>query len=153
MFIEAFDNVNEASDITIVEIANAIAAFEGTECRNFDSPFDKYLEGDKTAMNSAQKRGMELFYGKVSCSNCHSGPLLSNQSFQALGLPPLGPGRTLLNDLISRDVGRLAVSDDPDDAYRFRVPFLRNVKQHQVEQRNGEPAAGSVARIRRLRTA
>ena len=43
MFIEAFDNVNQASDITIVEIANAIAAFEGTEYRNFDSPFDKYL--------------------------------------------------------------------------------------------------------------
>lgn len=127
MFIDAFDNVNEASDITIVEIANAIAAFEGTEYRNFDSPFDKYLEGDETALNDAQKRGMELFYGKVGCSSCHAGPMLSNQSFQALALPPLGPGRTLLNDPIARDVGRMAVSDAPEDAYRFRVPFLRNV--------------------------
>ncbi|WP_321345364.1 cytochrome c peroxidase [Breoghania sp.] len=127
MFIDAFDNVNESSDITIVEIANAIAAFEGTEYRNFDSPFDKYLEGDKTALNDAEKRGMTLFYGKARCSECHSGPLMSDQSFRALALPPFGPGRTLLNDPISRDVGRVAVSDVPEDAYRFRVPFLRNI--------------------------
>lgn len=127
MFIDAFDHVNDASDITIVEIANAIAAFEGTEFRNFDSPFDKYLEGDDTALNDTQKRGMELFYGKAGCSGCHAGPLLSNQSFQAMGLPPFGPGLTFLNDPIARDVGRMAVSDDLDDAYRFRVPFLRNV--------------------------
>lgn len=127
MFIDAFDHVNDASDITIVEIANAIAAFEGTEFRNFDSPFDKYLNGDETALNDAEMRGMKLFYGKIGCSDCHAGPLLSNQSFQALGLPAFGPGITTLNDPISRDVGRLTVSDDPDDAYRFRVPFLRNV--------------------------
>jgi cytochrome c peroxidase len=70
---------------------------------------------------------MELFYGKAGCSGCHAGPLLSNQSFQAMGLPPFGPGLTFLNDPIARDVGRMAVSDDLDDAYRFRVPFLRNV--------------------------
>lgn len=127
MFIEAFDAVEKAEDITIVEIANAIAAFEGTEFRNHDSPFDKYLMGDEAALNAAEKRGMELFYGDVGCSNCHAGPLLSNQSFQALGLPPFGPGKTLLNDPIPRDVGRLAISDAPGDAYSFRVPFLRNV--------------------------
>ncbi len=127
MFVEAFDTVEDASDITIVEIANAIAAFEGTEYRNFDSPFDKYLEGDETALDDAQLRGMTLFYGKAGCSSCHSGPLMSDQSFRALALPPFGPGRTLLNDPIARDVGRMAVSDEPEDAYRFRVPFLRNV--------------------------
>nr|WP_290560281.1 cytochrome c peroxidase [Aestuariivita sp.] len=126
-FTEAFDNVNDASDITIVEIANAIAAFVGTEFRNFDSPFDKYLNGDETALDDAQARGMELFFGDVGCVSCHAGPLLSNQSFQALGLPPFGPGLTFLNDPIPRDVGRMAISDNLDDAYRFRVPFLRNV--------------------------
>lgn len=127
MFIDAFDDVSNAEDITIVHIANAIAAFEGTEFRNFDSPFDKYLNGDETALSEPQKRGMELFYGKIGCSDCHAGPLLSNQSFMALGLPTFGPGLTPLNDPIPRDVGRMAVSDDMEDAYRFRVPFLRNV--------------------------
>lgn len=127
MFVEAFEHVNDASDITMVEIANAIAAFEGTEFRNFDSPFDAYLNGDESALTDAQKRGMELFYGEVGCVSCHAGPLLSNQSFKALGLPPFGPGQTRLNDPIARDVGRMAISDNLEDAYRFRVPSLRNV--------------------------
>lgn len=127
LFVDAFDTVDEASDITIVEIANAIAAFEATEYRNFDSPFDKYLAGEETALNDAEKRGMELFYGKAGCVECHSGPLMSDQSYRALGLPVFGPGRTSLNDPIARDVGRMAISDQPEDAYRFRVPFLRNV--------------------------
>lgn len=127
MFIEAFDNVDSAEDITIVEIVNAIAAFEGTEFKNFDSPFDKYLNGEEAALDDAQKRGMELFFGEVGCSDCHAGSMLSNQSFQALGLPLFGPGRDLPNDPILRDVGRLGETDELDDAYRFRVPFLRNV--------------------------
>ena len=127
LFVEAFEHVKQTSDITIVEIANAIAAFEATEFQNFDSPFDKYLQGQEDALSAAQKRGMALFYGEAGCSGCHAGPLLSDQSFRALALPPFGPGQTLLTDPIARDVGRLAVSDAPDDAYRFRVPFLRNV--------------------------
>lgn len=127
LFTEAFDHVNEASDITIVEIANAIAAFTAIEFRNFDSPFDKYLGGDEDALTAAQKRGMDLFYGEVGCSGCHAGPLMSDQSFRGLGLPPFGPGLTFLNDPIARDVGRMAISDKLEDAYRFRVPFLRNV--------------------------
>jgi len=127
LFVAAFDTVDDASDITIVEIVNAIAAFIGTEFRNFDSPFDKYLGGDETALTDAQLRGMELFYGEVGCVSCHSGSLMSNQSFQALALPPFGPGQTTLNDPIARDVGRMAISDKLEDAYRFRVPFLRNV--------------------------
>lgn len=52
---DAFDTVEKAEDITIVEIANVIAAFEGTEFRNYDSPFDKYLMGDEAALNAAKK--------------------------------------------------------------------------------------------------
>ncbi|WP_425101837.1 cytochrome-c peroxidase [Tropicibacter sp. S64] len=137
LFQEAFDTVKSPEDITIVEIANAIAAFEAVEYQNFDSPFDKYLAGDETALNPAQKRGMELFYGEVGCSDCHSGPLMTDQSFRALGLPPFGPGNTLLNDPIPRDVGRLAISDLPEDAYRFRVPPLRNVALSAPYGHNG----------------
>lgn len=127
LFVNAFDNIDSFDQVTIVEIANAVAAFIGTEFRNHDSPFDKYLAGDTAALNDQQQRGMSLFYGEIGCSNCHAGSMLSNQSFQALGLPVFGPGRTRPFDPMNRDVGRLAETDDLDDAYRFRVPFLRNV--------------------------
>ena len=72
MFVAAFDNVEDKSDITYVEIANAIAAFVGTEFKNYDSPFDAYLAGDKTAVSDEQMRGMTLFFGDAGCSVTHT---------------------------------------------------------------------------------
>ena len=126
-FVAAFDHVERPEEVSIVEIANAIAAFIGTEFRNHDSPFDRHLAGDATALDPAERRGMELFFGEAGCSGCHSGPLLSDQSFHALGLPAFGPGRKRMWDPMPRDVGRMGESDDLRDAYRFRTPFLRNV--------------------------
>lgn len=128
LFVEAFDYINIASEVSIVEIANALAAFMGTEWRNFDSPFDEYLAGNKAALTSVQLDGMNLFYGKANCAQCHTGPLLSNQEFYALALPPFGPGRTRLFDPYARDIGRMGESDSLEDAYRFRTPSLRNVE-------------------------
>ena len=127
MFVEAFDHIESSEDVTIVEIANALAAFMGTEWKNFDSPFDAYLAGDETALTPEATRGMELFYGDANCSTCHSGPLMSDQEFHALALPAFGPGKTRRFDPQPRDVGRMGESDRLEDAYRFRTPMLRNV--------------------------
>ncbi len=126
-FVNAFESVDSAEDVTIVEIANALAAFMALEWRSTDSPFDQFLAGDIDALSSKQKDGMELFFGKAKCSTCHSGPFLSDQKFHALGLPPFGPGRTRQWDPYARDVGRMGESNRLEDAYRFRTPMLRNV--------------------------
>ncbi len=127
MFVENFDHIDEPADVTISEIANAIAAYIATEWRNHDSPFDAHLAGDDTALGPDARAGMTLFYGKAGCSTCHSGPLLTDQRFHALALPAFGPGRTRPFDPYARDVGRMAESDRIEDAYRFRTPALRNV--------------------------
>lgn len=127
MFVAAFDDVDQALDINITHVVNAIAAFETHEFTSFDSPFDAYLGGDETALNAEQKAGMALFYGKAECSSCHSGKLLSDQQFHALMLPHFGPGKTRQWDPVVRDVGRMGASDRLEDAYRFRTPMLRNV--------------------------
>ena len=127
MFVGTFDHIETADQVTIVEIANALAAFIGSEWRNHDSPFDQYLAGDAAAILPEARRGMALFYGEAGCSACHSGPLMSDQEFHALALPAFGPGKTRRFDLQPRDVGRMAESDRLEDAYRFRTPMLRNV--------------------------
>ena len=126
-FVEAFPDVTTAEEVTIVEIANALAAFMAIEWQSIDSPFDAYLAGDEDALSLKQKRGMDLFYGKARCSTCHAGPLMSDQEFHALGLPAFGPGRTRRFDPYARDVGHMAESDRLEDAYAFRTPMLRNV--------------------------
>ncbi len=127
MFVAAFDNIDRADEVTIVEIGNALAAFIGSEWANHDSPFDAYLSGDIAALSSDAQAGMDLFFGEAGCSTCHAGPLLSDQEFHALALPAFGPGKTRRFDLQPRDVGRMAESDRLEDAYRFRTPMLRNV--------------------------
>lgn len=126
-FVEAFAHIQTPDEVTIVEIANALAAFMGTEWQSYDSPFDAFLNGNEGALSPDQRAGMDLFYTKAGCAACHAGPLLSDQKFYALGLPQFGPGRTRRFDPIPRDVGRMGKSDDLEDAYRFRTPMLRNV--------------------------
>jgi len=127
MFVAAFEHVEAPEEVTIVEIGNAIGAFIAAEWQSHDSPFDRWLAGDTAALDEKQRRGMDLFFGKADCASCHSGPLLSDQKFHALGLPQFGPGRTRRFDPMPRDVGRMGESDLLEDAYRFRTPQLRNV--------------------------
>ena len=127
MFVEGFDHIDRPEDVTIVEIGNALGAFMASEWRNHDSPFDRFLAGDPSALSVPQIRGMDLFFGKAGCVDCHSGPLLSDQKFHALALPAFGPGKTRRFDPQPRDVGRMGESDILEDAYRFRTPMLRNV--------------------------
>lgn len=136
-FVEAFDHIEKPEAVTIVEIANALAAFMGTEWQSYDSPYDKYLAGEVSALTDQQRLGMKLFFGKAKCATCHSGPLFSDQSFYALGLPPFGPGRTRRFDPMTRDVGRMGESDALEDAYRFRTPGLRNVSVTAPYGHNG----------------
>ncbi len=126
-FVAAFEHVLKPQDVEITDIANALAAFMATEWQSIDSPYDRYLTGDTSALSAAQTRGFDLFFGKAGCSACHAGPLLSDQKFHALGLPPFGPGRTRMFDPMVRDVGRMGESNNIADAYRFRTPMLRNV--------------------------
>jgi cytochrome c peroxidase len=125
LFAAAFETVDTSLDITIVEVGNALGAFITTEWRSFDSPYDAWLAGRSLPQDA--ERGRALFFGEARCASCHSGPLFTDQSFHALGLPAFGPGRTRTFDKLPRDVGRMGETDLLSDAYRFRTPSLRNV--------------------------
>jgi cytochrome c peroxidase len=38
-----------------------------------DTPFDRYADGQSDALTSQQKQGLDLFFGKAKCANCHGG--------------------------------------------------------------------------------
>ncbi len=65
----------------------AIAAFERTMIHN-DTPLDRFLKGDESALSDQQKAGMELFNGKAGCIQCHNGALASDEKYYNLGVPP-----------------------------------------------------------------
>lgn len=137
LFVESFAHIEHPSEISIVDIGNAIGAFVNHQWRSYDSPFDDYVKGNRDALTDQQIRGLALFYGEGQCANCHSGKWFTDNEFYALGLPAFGPGRTRRYNDIARDLGRMAESDELDDIYRFRTPPLRNVELTSPYGHNG----------------
>ena len=106
----------EAEDpITYDNMARAIGAFE----RNLMTPgrFDRFLEGDATALDEQERRGLATFLS-VGCNTCHTGPAVGGQLYRKLGF--IFPYQT-------EDPGREAVTGLESDRYHFKVPSLRNV--------------------------
>ena len=137
LFVESFAHIEHPSEISIVDIGNAIGAFVNHQWRSYDSPFDDYVKGNRDALTDKQMRGLALFFGEGQCANCHSGKWFTDNQFYALGLPAFGPGRTRRYNDIARDLGRMAESDALDDIYRFRTPPLRNVELTSPYGHNG----------------
>jgi len=128
------EEIIRAEDITFAHAANAIAAFESLAWRADNSPFDRYIRGDRDAMSKNAEKGMMLFYkgdGRGSaCADCHSGVYQTDQAFHAIAMPQIGAGRGSngpgRHDGIE-DFGRYQVTGNPEDILRFRTPSLRNV--------------------------
>jgi len=122
------DQVTSADDMTFVQVANALAAFQAWAFRFDASPFDRFLEGDWRAMSPAQIRGMNVFYGEAGCSSCHSGTFQTDHDFHAIAMPQIGPGkRTREGATDTADFGLFFTTGMPEDRYKFRTPALRNV--------------------------
>ncbi|APG48946.1 cytochrome-c peroxidase [Phaeobacter porticola] len=124
---QRFDEVIGTNEpIRFTDIGNMLAAFIRFEWRADDSPFDRAMMGHGD-LPVAAARGQALFYGVAGCSACHSGWLQTDNAFYAIAMPQLGPGKAARFETHARDDGRLRVTGDPADAYRFRTPSLRNV--------------------------
>ena len=126
LFIAAYDDVTTAADITYVHAANAIAAYEAVAFRADNSPYNRFLRGDRNAMTDDAQKGMKLFFGKARCSRCHNGELLTDLEFHAIAMPQFGPGKGDGFDG-NEDYGRERVTGDAVDRYKFRTPTLHNV--------------------------
>lgn len=116
----------QAAGIGFTDISNAIAEFMAFEWRSDQSAFDADLRGQAPLMGQAAE-GLALFYGRARCSACHSGPLLTDHAFHAMGQPQLGPGKAARFERHARDDGRIRVTGRDSDRYAFRTPSLRNV--------------------------
>lgn len=132
LFAAAYPQV-PLEEIGFQHAANAIAAFEIDAFTLTDAPWDRYLQGERDALSSAQKEGAALFYGRAGCASCHSGSLMTDQGFHNIAVPQFGPGK-LENGF---DPGRYQQSNDFDDMCAFRTPPLRNVALTGPYMHNG----------------
>jgi cytochrome c peroxidase len=123
LFAAAYPDV-PPEQIGFEHAAAAIAAYEIAAFTFMDSPWDRYLAGEQTALNDEAKAGAILFYGDADCGACHGGNLLTDQQYHNIGAPQLGPGKLSDDGL---DLGRFLETGHHADRYAFRTPPLRNV--------------------------
>jgi cytochrome c peroxidase len=138
-----------------VNIGKAIAAYE-RRIEFGPARFDRYVEaltGTTRAegiLTSDEIAGLRLFIGKARCTQCHNGPLFTNNEFHNTGVPalttlPIDDGRltgaaSVLNDEFncrsrwSDARSRCAeleylVTNDHTLERAYKVPSLRNVAE------------------------
>lgn len=116
-YCELFQEVFGNNNCSIDEIAKSIATFERTIVSG-NSPYDRYMKGDKTAMTQEQIYGFAVFK-KVGCANCHAGPLFTDGRFLNIGIGMDSP---------NPDTGRYEITKDEKDWGAFKVPTLREAE-------------------------
>lgn len=127
---QEFEKVFGKGKITIDKLAKAVAAYERTLITP-NSPYDKFVAGDKKALSESAQRGWKLV-STVGCVSCHNGPMFAGPAL------PLGTGfyqkfPTVPNAELekkhhfSEDLGRFAETKKPEDKNFWRVSSWRNV--------------------------
>lgn len=110
LFEDAFPN----RTVEPYTISRAIAAYERSLLSG-NSAFDQfYYFGDSSALSSLQQRGWQIF--EASCTTCHSGFMLTNFSFENVGL---------YEQYV--DYGRMRITRDTSDWGKVKTPSLRNI--------------------------
>jgi cytochrome c peroxidase len=135
----------------VEDMARAISAFERTLVF-LNSPFDRFLAGDKHAISAQAKRGWALYNGKGRCMSCHqlnpSNPLGMDNDFHNIGVAALnrdfeqlanqaldklqgGGGVHAIDQLALKtkfsELGRFLVTADRSDIGAFKTMQVRNV--------------------------
>ncbi|MFO1518721.1 MAG: cytochrome c peroxidase [bacterium] len=108
-------------------VAQAIASFERTLLSG-NSKYDRFTNGDKSALNDSEARGKDLFFGKAKCVVCHNGPIFSDSAFHNLGVGMNQP---------KPDVGRYQETKEAKDMGAFKTPMLRDLQKSAPYMHDG----------------
>jgi cytochrome c peroxidase len=126
-YVTAFKAAFGSGEVKFPRVAQAIATFERTLVSN-KAPFDRWIDGDESAISDSAKHGFLLFNGAGHCAACHSGWRFTDDGFHDIGLPDddVGRGGQVPNVVLLR--------------HAFKTPTLRNVDQRAPYMHNGSLA-------------
>ena len=126
--------------VTAENAVRAIAAFERTLV-TADAPYDRYVNGDKTALTALQLRGMRAFR-EVGCSRCHQGaafdgPALRSGTAFIMKFPTNRLSPFVASYDLTKDQGRYEWTGREQDRFLWRVASLRNLRYTAPYMHNG----------------
>ncbi len=139
--VAEFKQIFGTGKITFENVRKAIGAYERTLLTR--GAYDRFLEGDDSAISAQAKRGMTLFIVK-GCKGCHTGMSVGGQRIEKFPLRhyfmdyvglALKPGMQIKESPFPFEnkggfLGR-------DNRLRFKVPILRNITKTAPYFHNG----------------
>jgi cytochrome c peroxidase len=126
MFQAAYPGVAFDS-MSFAHAGNAMGCWITAVFASTNTPWDRFLSGTTDAMTETQILGARAFLGSAKCSQCHSGPALSDNKFHNVLTAQVGPGFGDGPDGRD-DFGRMRQTGNLKHKYQFRTPPLRNVE-------------------------
>lgn len=113
LFAESF---HDLQPVTAHNTVRAIATFMRSVLSG-NSRYDRFVRGDKTALNNSEQRGKELFFSeRTRCASCHKAPEFTDGTFHNTGL-----------SMHYFDKGRYYATYNNSDVGKFKTPSLRNI--------------------------
>lgn len=123
-FIELTQKEPDTNSIT-----EALSAFIFSLESDGSAAFDRWMQGDTSAMTEQQILGREIFNNKGKCFDCHFSPDFTGDEFRNIGL--------FNGEAPFEDSGRFKVTFDSSDIGKFKVPGLRNIAVTAPYMHNG----------------
>jgi len=135
------------------DLLQAISSYERTQL-SFNSPFDHFIAGDKSAIDDSAKRGWELFNNQARCNKCHAltdtqrdVTVFTDNDFHNIGIGIIrhnvvalarqaeqliksGDTSAIDHAAIQTDMsalGRFLITKKERDIASFKTPDIRNV--------------------------
>jgi cytochrome c peroxidase len=154
-YVQRFEDIFGPGGPWFDNASRAIAVFQSTIIST-NVPFDRFMEGDETALSESALRGLSLFTTTAGCSACHKGRLFTDEDYHSLGVPA---PEEFLNDPVREitfryelhargvdeetyrtatdDPGLFLVTKNDTDFGQFRTPQLRELGQTGPYMHNG----------------
>lgn len=134
MFAKAFgfNSKEDGREITLSNIARAIAAFE-RQLNITETAYDQFVKGQDDRLTTEQLRGLVFFIGQGQCAVCHTPPKFHDDVLSSIGVPASAEKGAPLDT----DPGFGAVIRKRDGFGMFKTPGLRNVSRTAPYMHNG----------------
>lgn len=137
---QTFQKIYHSQKTEVWQLQNVLASYIRSLAA-FNSDFDEYMRGNKSAMTANQKRGFNLFVGKAQCAICHFVPLFNGTvppTFKKTEQEVLGVAVNGDNKVFDRDLGRGKFHETVATLqHSFKTPTLRNINKTAPYMHNG----------------
>jgi cytochrome c peroxidase len=119
------------------DLSRALASFVRSLLSG-GAAYDRFVNGDRTALSGEQQTGLQIFRGTGNCTACHVGPNFSDERTHNTGIAWAGEAGRAGGEYL--DEGRAAITGKPDDRGAFKTPTLREVTRTAPYMHDGSLA-------------